>query len=84
MINAHSHAFQRAFAGLAERRENEHDFWSWRDRMYRVALSLVSPDALRAIATQLYGELLRGGYTHVCEFHYLHHDAEGAITKTRC
>lgn len=78
VINAHSHAFQRAFAGLAERRENEHDdFWSWRDRMYRVALS-VSPDALRAIATQLYVELLRGGYTHVCEFHYLHHDAEGA------
>jgi len=78
VIDAHSHAFQRAFAGLAERRENEHDdFWSWRDRMYRVALS-VSPDALRAIATQLYIELLRGGYTHVCEFHYLHHDVDGA------
>ncbi|MBL8309772.1 MAG: formimidoylglutamate deiminase [Burkholderiales bacterium] len=78
VINAHSHAFQRAFAGLAERRENEHDdFWSWRDRMYRVALS-VSPDALRAIATRLYTELLRGGYTHVCEFHYLHHSLDGA------
>jgi formimidoylglutamate deiminase len=77
LINAHSHAFQRAFAGLAERRDSVHDdFWSWRDRMYRVALS-VSPDALRAIATQLYGELLRGGYTHVCEFHYLHHDTDG-------
>jgi len=77
VIDAHSHAFQRAFAGLAERRENEHDdFWSWRDRMYRVALS-VSPDALRAIATELYTELLRGGYTHVCEFHYLHHDQDG-------
>jgi len=77
VINAHSHAFQRAFAGLAERRDSVHDdFWSWRDRMYRVALS-VSPDALRAIATQLYTELLQGGYTHVCEFHYLHHDPDG-------
>lgn len=46
VVNAHSHAFQRAFAGLAERRDSVHDdFWSWRDRMYRVALS-VSPDAL--------------------------------------
>ena len=77
VINAHSHAFQRAFAGLAERRDSVHDdFWSWRDRMYRVALS-VSPDALRAIATQLYREMLAGGYTHVCEFHYLHHDPDG-------
>lgn len=78
VVNAHSHAFQRAFAGLAERRDSVHDdFWSWRDRMYRVALS-VSPDALRAIATQLYSELLRGGYTQVCEFHYLHHDFDGS------
>lgn len=77
VINAHSHAFQRAFAGLSERRDHaQDDFWSWRDRMYRVALS-VSPDALRAIATQLYRELLCGGYTHVCEFHYLHHDRDG-------
>ena len=48
-----------------------------RPHVSRVALS-VSPDALRAIATQLYIELLRGGYTHVCEFHYLHHDVDGA------
>jgi formimidoylglutamate deiminase len=35
LVDAHSHAFQRAFAGLAERRDSEHDdFWSWRDRMY--------------------------------------------------
>jgi formimidoylglutamate deiminase len=77
LVNAHSHAFQRAFAGFAERREGAHDdFWSWRDRMYRVALA-VSPQQLKAIATQLYVELLRGGYTHVCEFHYLHHDVNG-------
>ena len=69
LVNAHSHAFQRAFAGLAERRESEaDDFWSWRDRMYRVALR-VSPGQRRAIAAQLYVELLQGGYTQVCEFH---------------
>ncbi len=77
LVNAHSHAFQRAFAGLAERRESEHDdFWSWRDRMYRVALA-ISPEQLKAVATQLYIEMLRGGYTHVCEFHYLHHAPDG-------
>ena len=77
LVDAHSHAFQRAFAGLAERREGAHDdFWSWRDRMYGVALR-ISPDQLRAIATGLYAELLQGGYTQVCEFHYLHHDSDG-------
>jgi formimidoylglutamate deiminase len=78
IVNAHSHAFQRAFAGLAERRDSEHDdFWSWRDRMYRVALA-ISPVQLKAVAAQLHLELLRGGYTHVCEFHYLHHAPNGA------
>ncbi len=77
LVNAHSHAFQRAFAGLSERRDNEHDdFWSWRDRMYRVALR-ISPEQLRAVAAQLYAELLRGGYTQVCEFHYLQHRPDG-------
>ena len=77
LVNAHSHAFQRAFAGLAERREAEtDDFWSWRQRMYQVALR-ISPPQLRAIAAQLYLELLQGGYTQVCEFHYLQHDPAG-------
>ncbi len=77
LVNAHSHAFQRAFAGLAERRETEaDDFWSWRDRMYRVALR-ITPGQLTAIAAQLYLELLLGGYTQVCEFHYLQHDVDG-------
>ena len=77
MINAHSHAFQRAFAGLAERRDSEHDdFWSWRDRMYRVALA-ISLQQLKAVASRLYLELLCGGYTHVCEFHYVHHATDG-------
>ena len=77
LVDAHSHAFQRAFAGLAERREGAHDdFWSWRDRMYGVALR-ITPDELRAVATQLCTELLCGGYTQVCEFHYLHHAEDG-------
>jgi formimidoylglutamate deiminase len=77
MVNAHSHAFQRAFAGLAERRTSEtDDFWSWRDRMYGVALR-VTPDQMQAIAAQLYVEMLQGGYTQVCEFHYLQHQQDG-------
>jgi formimidoylglutamate deiminase len=77
LVNAHSHAFQRAFAGLTERRESVHDdFWSWRERMYAVALK-ISPAQLHAVAAHLYAELLAGGYTQVCEFHYLHHDVDG-------
>jgi formimidoylglutamate deiminase len=77
LVDAHGHAFQRAFAGLAERRESEaDDFWSWRDRMYQVALR-ITPEQLRAVAAHLYVELLRGGYTQVCEFHYLQHDRDG-------
>jgi len=79
MPNLHSHAFQRAFAGLTEYRSHNaaDSFWTWRDTMYRFALA-VSPDQLEAIATQLYIEMLRAGYTSVCEFHYLHHDSSGA------
>jgi formimidoylglutamate deiminase len=80
LVNAHSHAFQRAIAGLTERRSAgahaSDDFWSWRDRMYSAALR-ISPDQLETIATQLYTELLAGGFTQVCEFHYLHHAMDG-------
>ena len=77
MVNLHSHAFQRAMAGLTEYRANPADsFWSWRTLMYRFAARL-TPDILKAVARQLYGEMLMAGYTSVCEFHYLHHDAEG-------
>jgi formimidoylglutamate deiminase len=77
MPNLHSHAFQRAFAWLSERRQSAaDDFWSWRDRMYRVALR-ITPEQLRAVAAMLYTELLEGGYTQVCEFHYLQHDPGG-------
>jgi formimidoylglutamate deiminase len=77
LVNAHSHAFQRAFAGLAERRDlDQDDFWSWRDGMYRTALR-ITPELQQAVAAQLYLELARGGFTHVCEFHYLHNDGAG-------
>ena len=77
LVNAHSHAFQRAFAGLAERRDGPHDdFWSWRDRMYGVALR-ITPEQLQAVARHLYAELVAGGWSHVVEFHYLHHAPDG-------
>jgi formimidoylglutamate deiminase len=72
VVNAHSHAFQRAIAGLTEHgaASEQDNFWSWRERMYAVA-QRISPEQLEAIATMLYTELLAGGYTQVCEFHYL-------------
>lgn len=77
MINLHSHAFQRAMAGLAERRgAGDDSFWTWRETMYDYA-TRVGPDDLQAIAAQLYVEMLKAGYTHVCEFHYLHHQPDG-------
>jgi formimidoylglutamate deiminase len=77
LVNAHSHAFQRAIAGMTERAGGGQDnFWSWRDRMYSAALR-ITPQQLEAIAAQLYGELLQAGYTQVCEFQYLHNDADG-------
>jgi formimidoylglutamate deiminase len=77
LVNGHSHAFQRAIAGLTERAApGRDDFWSWRDRMYAAALR-VTPDQLEAIAAFLYAELLAAGYTQVCEFHYLHNDTDG-------
>lgn len=76
--NAHSHAFQYAMAGLAERHPAgaDDDFWSWREEMYACALS-VDPDQAEAIAAMLYAEMVRQGYTHVAEFHYLHHEKNG-------
>ena len=77
--NTHSHAFQRAIVGMTEQMSPDaptDNFWTWRAQMYRMAQRL-SPDAIERIATQLYGELIRCGYTHVCEFNYLHHDCDG-------
>ena len=85
LVNVHSHAFQRAMAGLAERSAAAPDasavaapdsFWTWRQVMYRF-LTALTPDDVQTIATQLYIELVAHGYTTVSEFHYLHHDPSG-------
>ncbi|MHA6197790.1 formimidoylglutamate deiminase [Pseudomonas wadenswilerensis] len=77
MPNLHSHAFQRAMAGLAEVAGNPNDsFWTWRELMYRL-VGKISPEQLEVIARQLYIEMLKAGYTSVAEFHYVHHDTEG-------
>lgn len=78
ITNLHSHAFQRAMAGLTERRGATADsFWSWRELMYRFTKRL-TPDDMQAIATLAYMEMLEGGFTSVAEFHYLHHDIDGS------
>lgn len=77
MINLHSHAFQRAMAGMTEMAGRDQDnFWAWRDVMYRLAQA-INPDQLQAISAQLYSECLRHGYTSLCEFHYLHRAPNG-------
>jgi formimidoylglutamate deiminase len=76
--NLHSHAFQRAMAGLAEVRGMGNDtFWTWRETMYRFALRM-SPDDVEAVAAQLYVEMLEAGFAAVAEFHYLHHAPDGS------
>lgn len=77
LVNAHSHAFQRAMAGLAERAGPATDsFWTWREVMYRF-LAALTPEMVQAIAAWLYMELLENGYTAIAEFHYLHHQPDG-------
>ena len=76
--NLHSHTFQRGMAGLAERRgASEDSFWTWREVMYRF-LDRLSPEDVQAIAAQAMVEMLEGGFTALAEFHYLHHDTDGA------
>ena len=77
MPNLHSHAFQRAMAGLSEiAGSGETNFWTWQKVMYEF-LSKLSPENIEAIASQLYVEMLKGGFTSVAEFHYLHNDKNG-------
>jgi formimidoylglutamate deiminase len=72
MANAHSHAFQRGMAGNTEYRLSARDsFWTWRQAMYALA-ARIEPKDLRTLATQLFIEMLKSGYTSVAEFHYLH------------
>ena len=77
MVNCHSHAFQRAFAGFSEQgSEGQDSFWTWRNIMYKFLGQLTDKNA-EVIANQLYIEMLKMGYTRVAEFHYLHHDING-------
>ena len=77
VANVHSHAFQRAMAGLVERRGPEDDsFWTWREVMYRF-LATMTPDDIEAVAAWAYVEMLEAGFTTVGEFHYLHNAPDG-------
>jgi formimidoylglutamate deiminase len=84
MINLHSHAFQRAMAGLAEKAGDAStatvadSFWTWRELMYRFA-GRITPEQMEAVASQLYVECLRHGYTAVCEFHYVQRAPGGEL-----
>jgi formimidoylglutamate deiminase len=77
MANAHSHAFQRGMTGNTEFRLSASDsFWTWRQAMYALA-NRIEPDDLELLATQLFIEMLKSGYTTVAEFHYLHRRPDG-------
>lgn len=78
-VNAHSHAFQRAFRGQTEFLHvdrAEEDFWSWRQQMYGVAMTL-TPESIYDVASALYAEARAAGFTAVGEFHYVHHRPDG-------
>ncbi len=78
-LNLHSHAFQRAMAGLTEARgpDPRDSFWSWRQLMYKF-LDQLTPDHVEAITALVFMEMLEAGYGAVAEFHYLHHGVGGA------
>lgn len=77
MPNAHSHAFQRALSGFGEAPVGQDSFWSWREAMYRLA-KRISPEEMFIVAREAFWDMLRGGFTSVAEFHYLHHLPDGA------
>ena len=81
MPNAHSHAFQRALSGFGEATNTtaggQDSFWSWREAMYRLA-KRISPEEMFIVAREAFWDMLRGGFTSVAEFHYLHHLPDGA------
>jgi formimidoylglutamate deiminase len=76
-VNAHSHAFQRGLRGHVQYGEGGDSFWTWRERMYALATSL-DPDGVEQITARAFEEMLRAGFTTVGEFHYLHHQPDGA------
>ena len=83
-VNVHSHAFQRAMAGLTEHRSsNTNDsFWRWRELMFRF-LDKLTPDHVEAISAFAQMEMLEAGYATNVEFHYLHHSPDGSAYETQ-
>ncbi|NRB05856.1 MAG: formimidoylglutamate deiminase, partial [Rhodobacteraceae bacterium] len=76
--NLHSHSFQRAMAGMTEvRAAGQESFWTWRKLMYAF-LERLTPDHVEAIAALTFMEMLEAGYASAGEFHYLHHQPNGA------
>ena len=77
--NLHSHAFQRAMAGLTERRgpDPRDSFWTWRRLMYQF-LERLGPDEIESIAAFAQMQMLEAGFAAVAEFHYVHHQPDGA------
>ncbi len=79
LVNAHSHAFQRAIRGRTEFRNPDHpgdDFWSWRELMYEAAQRL-TPEEVEVVSRMAFVEMVLSGITSVGEFHYLHHQPDG-------
>lgn len=78
MVDAHSHAFQRAIRGHTQRRgaADPSSFWSWREAMYRAAVGL-APEDVFSVSRRCFAEMLRAGITCVGEFHYVHHQPDG-------
>ncbi|WP_181233050.1 formimidoylglutamate deiminase [Enhygromyxa salina] len=79
MINAHSHAFQRAIRGATHTLgpHSPSSFWTWRTAMYEVANTL-DPAGVYEHTRACFAEMLGRGITCVGEFHYLHHAPDGA------
>lgn len=78
LATAHSHCFQRAMRGLAQRPgpAGSDDFWSWRTAMYEEA-SRLTPERLAVVARVAFSDLARRGVRTVGEFHYVHHQPDG-------
>ena len=82
-VNAHSHAFQRGLRGHVQHAAaGKDDFWTWRDRMYRLANEL-DADGIEEASELAFREMAAAGFTTVGEFHYLHHLPEGTAYADR-
>ncbi len=72
-VNCHSHVFQRMLRGIVEPSSGGDNFWTWREKMY-LCVKNMTKDVFLKIAELTYLEMQEAGFTHVGEFHYVHHD----------